>query len=134
MAPSSAFAWCDGNHDRHCRRLGPGSARLRAGGTADCTSAAPASEAIGIDGSEQTARQPNNELKIWRGQPFDRSMNATTISGMQHESTRQSAQVLVAKKSLQNTRMEGRQALRLIESATVPPPTATRGTIVNRLA
>ena len=38
------------------------------------------------------------------------------------------------KKVLDNTKLEGQMALGLIEGAKAPPPTATRGSIVNTYA
>ncbi len=64
-------------------------------------------------------------------------MSFGAISAMQHQATVDTASVAVAKKSLQSTRLQGQQALKLIDSAVDAPPRAAgdgRGTRVSTYA
>lgn len=57
-----------------------------------------------------------------KGSPFGKYMGFS-ISAAASSSTAQASTVAVAKKGLDNTKLEGKQALKLIDSATAPPPT-----------
>ena len=64
-------------------------------------------------------------------------MSVGAISAMQHQAHLDNASVAVAKKSLQSTRMQGQQALKLIDAAVdgAPRPAGDgRGTLVNTYA
>lgn len=67
-------------------------------------------------------------------------MNVSHAGGAAHQASSQAdagngQTVAVAKKALDNVKLEGKMALGLIEAAGAPPPpTATRGSIVNTYA
>ncbi len=64
-------------------------------------------------------------------------MSFASISAMQQQTTRDAASVMVASKPLRNTRLQGQQALKLIESAVDAPPKAAGdggGTLVSTYA
>ena len=69
--------------------------------------------------------------------PFWYVMSANTsalASAASQATTQQGFSVAVAKKAIDNTKIEGQMALGLIQNAAPPPPTATRGNVVNTYA